>query len=602
MKRFLFLTSAFLICKMVSAQVAKWLIPPSYDNIYMARGAELIVTDSVTDSGKIKTIWTKEGERLATTQDWLMPFSEGHAVTVEPKTSIITGILTEDGSFLSLSDYSAVQSVPFFSNHSLLVKDGPFYRFLDYQGKPSRGVYMKALPFINGYASCVAYHNLQKKKDPYNLLLSKEYNEVVFSYRDKVFSNDDIEFISSVNDENIGIVVIKHRIYYFNGIEKSLTPVFANKEETNEKNQAKLDKDISQCLETQGDSTYILTAKCGKNDWVEIKLNSLFMPIDVKSSNHNYHFNKQIVLPRKYETPITRTESQGKVGIFWKETEILPPQLDELLTCYSENALVKMSGKYGLLKILPQESFQLSMNQGVPIAFRHHIYNTKIRLDLPKIISASNARIEINPQSGCSVDLTSGEKKNTEFGNFIEYRCELSIPESLPDEMLDDASNEIVYPTQIIYNGLISPVIPFKIKAWHYKYFNIDIIDSETTFGQGSMSFTFNTNAEREMGETVYPVKVNVTADSLACELEKISETRYKCKIQNLLEGTNNIFVSILEEGCPPVVFPFEVTYVKPVAKSKDKPAVTENVVIKKKTKARSLSKLPSTSLPHIEI
>lgn len=40
---------------------------------------------------------------------------------------------------------------------------------------------------------------------------------------------------------------------------------------------------------------------------------------------------------------------------------------------------------------------------------------------------------------------------------------------------------------------------------------------------------------------------------------------------------------SILEQGCPPASFPFEVEYHKPVARSKNKPAEKEKVTIKKK-------------------
>ena len=90
---------------------------------------------------------------------------------------------------------------------------------------------------------------------------------------------------------------------------------------------------------------------------------------------------------------------------------------------------------------------------------------------------------------------------------------------------------------------------------------------------------------------------MNIQTDSLQCELEKISETRYKCKVLDLAEGNNNIIVQILEQGCPPASFPFEVTYTKPVAKTRNKPAVKEDVVITKKTK-----KTPVTPTPHLDI
>lgn len=130
----------------------------------------------------------------------------------------------------------------------------------------------------------------------------------------------------------------------------------------------------------------------------------------------------------------------------------------------------------------------------------------------------------------------------------------------------------------------------------HYKYFNVDEIPSETTVQQGILSFTFNINAERNPGEAEYPINVNLLTDSLLWEREKISETRYKCKVHDLKDGINNIVVQITEVGCPPASFPFEITYTKPSEKTKNKPAVEEKVVIKKKTKKET------APIPHLDI
>lgn len=81
---------------------------------------------------------------------------------------------------------------------------------------------------------------------------------------------------------------------------------------------------------------------------------------------------------------------------------------------------------------------------------------------------------------------------------------------------------------------------------------------------------------------------------------DKMSETRYKYKVDGLNEGINNIVVQILEQGCPPASFPFVVEYHKPVAKTKAKPAEQEKVVIKKKAKVQQHTPTPST--PRLEI
>ena len=64
-KRMLFiLVFATTTCS-TFGQVAKWLIPPLYNDIHMTNGEDLIVTDSLDQ----KTIWSQTGTRLATTGD-----------------------------------------------------------------------------------------------------------------------------------------------------------------------------------------------------------------------------------------------------------------------------------------------------------------------------------------------------------------------------------------------------------------------------------------------------------------------------------------------------------------------------------------------------
>lgn len=574
-------------------QIAKWLIPPLYDEIHMANGENLIITDSLNQ----KTIWSQSGKRLATTDDQIYSFVEGFAVTIKRGSGIITGFYDRNGIFKRLSECNVSYSKPYFSNNYLLVQEGDYYRFVNSNGELLPGQYVKAYPFANGYASCNTFANLQKRKDPYNLLISKDNEQILFSYGGKQFDSDDIEFISSVNDENIGIIVAKRKLYYFNGKDRSLSPIFAKKNETNFKNQAKLDSDISLCLSNESDSVRVLQAKAGKNDYIQIRFNQMMIPLSINLADGVYIYKKNTKIKTTYDSPLRLVKDKGKCGISWDEKEILPPQLDEFITCFDDKAFVRLSGKCGMVQALKDEEFKITINKGNPIDFRHQKYETTIRLDLPTIISAFNTRIEVDPKSGCDVDMPSGEKKDTEFGNYIQYDCVLNIPKSLPDEMYGDARNEITYPAQIIYDGLRSPIIPYKVKAWHYKYFNVDVNDAETSIHQGTLSFTFNINAERNPGEAVYPTSVIIQADTLLCELEKISETRYKCKVFALNEGNNNVVVQILEEGCPPASFPFEVTYTKPSARTGNKPAVKEDVAIKKKTKKTSVN-----STPHLPI
>ena len=226
------------------------------------------------------------------------------------------------------------------------------------------------------------------------------------------------------------------------------------------------------------------------------------------------------------------------------------------------------------------------MHDGKDIAFRHKDVRTTIKLELPSIISADKCRFDVNPKYGCTIDKISLETKNTENGNYVQYKCILTIPDSLPDVV-----TEIQYPVQITYDDLKYPIVPIKTHAWHYKYINVDLDDSETLLEQGNVSFTINISADKQQGENDYPFEVNIATDSLQTELIKISETRYKCKLYSLKEGINNVNINILENGCPPSIFPFEITYIKPVQKTRNKPAVKETVKIQKKENVKKAQK-----------
>ena len=147
----------------IKGQIAKWLIPPMYDNIHMANGEKLIITDSLDK----KIIWSQSGKRLSMTEDQIHSFEEGYGVTIKRGTGVITGFYDKNGKFTSLSGCSATYSMPYFSDQHLLVQEGYYYRFVNPEGKIGVGQFAKAYPFSNGYASCQAFTNLQKKKETY---------------------------------------------------------------------------------------------------------------------------------------------------------------------------------------------------------------------------------------------------------------------------------------------------------------------------------------------------------------------------------------------------------------------------------------------------
>lgn len=580
MKRIVFVL--FCLCGLVEskAQIAKWLIPPSYEKIQLVNGIEAIMTDSLGT----KAIWTMEGKKLISTKDELYSFKEGIALSVKPGTSTISKVYKQDGEAVDLGKCYVARDYPYFSNGKLLVWQDNYYKFVDANGKTLGGQYANAYPYFNGYAVCETYLNMEKQKDLCRLLLDDKGKAVSFSYQGKGFDVDDLQFISSVNDEHTGIVVIKNRLYYFNGIDRELSPIFADGNSShNLKEQAKVLSDIRLGLLQNADSTYTLMAKCGKKDTVTILFDVMKRPMSVRSGAVEHVFKRNPEIKKTYDSNLRIKKEGDLVGLYganMEMEEMLPPQFDEVITCLGDKALVRIGGKAGMLEVMKDENFKLRMNKGDDIAFRHQKYETSVRVDFPTFLRASKVNIEVDPKTGCEIDKTSKDGRDTEAGNFVEYKCVLNIPENLPDEL-----TTVKYPMTVYYDGFRSSEIPFSVEAWHCKYFVVDIDDSQTALDSGTVSFVFNINAERIASDGIYPTKVEILTDSLHYEYEKMSETRYKCKVFSLKEGVNNIVVQVLEQGCPPAVFPFEVEYYKPVAKTKDKPEEKEKVTIKKKEK-----------------
>lgn len=563
----------------IKAQIAKWLIPPSYDRIQLVSGIDAIMTDSLG----LKTIWTMEGKRLFSCKDELFPFKEGMALAVKQGTAQITMVYKQQGEKLKFDSCSVAHNYPYYSNGKLLVINGAYFRFVDTDGHIQEGKYTSAYPYFSGYATCDMYLNMEKQKDLCHLLIDENGTPVSFSHQGKQFDNDDLQFISSVNDENIGIVVAKSKVFFFNGVNKELSPVFAKDNPTqNIKEQVKLIADMEECFLQNSDSTYILTAKYGKNDMVSICFDLMRRPVSIKRNDIEHFYKKKTETKEIYQSDLRIKKDGDFIGLCWNNAgEMLPPQFEEVVTCIADKSLVKLKGKFGLLKMIKDASFKLKMNKGDDIAFRHQKYETSIRTDFPTFLPADKVNIEVNPKTGCDIDRTSKNYKNTENGNFVEYNCILNIPENLPDEL-----TTIEYPVTIYYDGLKSSEIPFGVKAWHYKYFVVDVDDSQTALENGTVSFVFNINAERIASDGIYPTSVKILTDSLHYEYEKMSEIRHKCKVHSLKEGVNNIVIQIIEQGCPPAAFPFEVEYHRPVAKTRNKPAEKEKVIIKKKEKA----------------
>lgn len=601
MKKTFLLLIFTLLCFVVRAQMSRWIMQPVYDSIYIQSGAPLLVSDSLGNY----TIWDINGKKLSVTDDYIHPFKGGLAITTEKNSDNITGFYNIRGEFIALDNCNIAHNYPYFRDGYLLSKVDNKFCFINSKGELRiMDKYLNVYPFNKGIATCFTYDQIDKLKDPYYSYETTGKDVIKLSYNDKIFEKTDVQFLSSINDEGVGVAIIQSKAYLFHLESSKLEQIFSNKNEVNIKNEINPKKQVTveevfTTLNFIGDSLVIEgkgTKIKGKNyEIVKFVFDKFLKLTKIHYADRTVSYKENIETEIKYSSPFTSFKSSGnKYGLNYNGNIVLPEQFDDTGIFVNDFAVVKKGNHWGMLTFDESLKFRLQMHNDKNIAFRHKEVATTVKLVLPPIISADKCKFVVDDKYGCTMDNISRETKNTESGNYVQYNCILSIPGSLPDDPA-----EIQYPVYINYDGIDYPTAYIKTKAWHLKYIDVDLEDSETKLEDGAnVSFTIKLDIRKLLGEDDYPFRVGIQADTLKTELIKLSETRYKCKVFSLAEGINNVSIDIHEDGCPSSVFPFEITYIKPVEKTKTTPEVKEEVKVEKKVKSKKIVKEEGPILP----
>ncbi|MDE6486230.1 MAG: hypothetical protein K2L76_01850 [Muribaculaceae bacterium] len=576
MKKIITLLIGISLSLLSQAQLPKWVISPDNDTLFVKVDDSLIQGQSNGES----MIWDMEGKRLYSTYDIILPFSDGVATVQALDQPVLKGFIDERGKFTAIPNLKIAYSNLLFEDGYILCVDNDKQVYIQKDGtKASFPDVVKAYPFHKGFAPFFTYENIEKRKNPHYGYFNIDGEPIKYSIfkngKTKPIESNDIDFLSGIGTNGKGVAVIKNKFYWFDTAAQIFEPLLWGDEDSEKKRHLNIDGNYEQYFQNLQQDTVVINAKYGRNQSAQLKFNSELRPVIFIFEGDTLAFIQEPAAKFIYKSNIHEYHRNGKYGLSINSKEVIPEQFEEVGVKYGNRAFVKSNGKWGVLEIIPDISYSLKINKGEDIAFRHQKFETQIRLDFPPQISAKEARIDIPEETGCLIDRTSRESKDTESGSFVTYNCVLNIPSSLPDTI-----TTITYPSVEISNdGITLFKTPLFVKAWHYKYYNVDPIESETSISNGILSFTVNINAQRNIGESDYPFDVRIEADSINVEQEKLSETRRRFLVSNLQEGANNFNIYVVETGCPPSVFPFEIYYSKPVPKKKQK----EEVVIRKK-------------------
>lgn len=579
MKKICLVLLMLLNIKMCCAQVAQWRLRSHFDTMYVPVGTNVVVTDSMGQA----SLWSFEGERIFQTEDVIHTFRDGLSVLTGKDGLEITGFVKATGESVRLQRQRfIVADSPQFSNGHLLVRDKAdgCFRYIDSMGNVFPRQFIRAYPFTGGYASCMYYENPERKKSLVPCLLSEKMVRVPVTVNNKLITADDLDFISSVNDEGVALVVAKKKAYLFvveTGIMKLLC---ASLEAENPKMQAELAQDIERCLRMEGDDSWSMVLRCGKKyGTIEVLFDRLMRPTAiVYADGTKKTFKAEEVREVPERSDFRGFRDEKGYGLAYSGRAALVPQFEDIVSCFGDYAIVRQNGKYGLLRLFPDEGFRLSIHEdGESVPFSHKFFKTSLTLEFPSFIPTDLVAVEVPANSGYTIDYKTERRWSVKGINYLQYECRLELPK----ELLDEDSAEIDYPVRVVYDGLVFPMIFANTSVWFRKSWVPIIDESRKVVRNGGISFPFSCVNDLNDGQ-VYKLYVSVFFDSTELEagfLNKFSDTRYECSIPQLKEGENNIVIQLLEDGTPPSRFPYRFIYHKPVEKSVEAPEGKEEEV-----------------------
>ena len=274
---------------------------------------------------------------------------------------------------------------------------------------------------------------------------------------------------------------------------------------------------------------------------------------------------------RKFSSIFAKITDNNQNGIAFEGKTLLPPQFDDILHMEGKLAIVKVAGKCGVITVDEGNDFLFKLNNNENIGFNHQFYDAKLTVLMPPYIKCASATITSHSDD-CEIQIDSRSESENVEGNTLGYNCRLSIPKNLTDTL---TAHDYFY--SLKYDGLLS--IPHKvtISEWYVKYYEVEL--SNTNFTVSSINDTITvefdlikTDVARNDNSNYFK-NIEVVASNFSEQpiLNKITENHYSFQISGIDQEQINFSVKITEVGCPSIEYPFEMVFVKPKPREKNK-------------------------------
>ncbi|MDE6740969.1 MAG: WG repeat-containing protein [Muribaculaceae bacterium] len=504
-----------------------------------------------------------DGKQLYSTDQRLTKFYEGLATVINKESSDITGVVDTAGNFISLPNLSMIYNYPHFENGYLVAKRKGKYAMYSKDGKERPLPELTALyPFSNGYAIYMAYENPEKMKKPfYNYIKTDgsplEHFILKEKNKEKQLEPKDVTFLSAVDKDGKAIAIVKNKLYSFDGTDASLSPILMG-DESEKKRHLTLIADKERDFTEIGNGKFKFSAKYGKDQTEDFEFDSQLRPLsDGKVKNYDKKRAKESATD--FNTAIESYQDGQLYGLIYDGQDSIPCQFESIGVRYGKKAFVKSKGKWGVLEFMPDIRLAINLNNGEEIAFTHKDFPTQLRIDFPISILSKNVRVIGSDTERCSIDMDSRDHKDTREGNYVVYKCNLSVPTNLTDSVSDISFG----PIELMCDNIKLHPLAITAKGRYVRPYSIELASKDLSVNQNGTEFNVIVYSETEADGEEYPYGAKLESDVLETVCEKLSDRNYKCKIEYIEEGTYDMEFVVTETGCPPCVFPMEITCTK---------------------------------------
>ena len=274
---------------------------------------------------------------------------------------------------------------------------------------------------------------------------------------------------------------------------------------------------------------------------------------------------------RAFTSAFGETRENNQSGLIFEGNLLLPPQLEDVLHMEDGLAIVKIGGKCGVITVDKDNSFLFKLNNNENIGFNHQFYDAKLTILMPPYIKCASATV-ISHSKDCEIQIESRTESENVERNTLGYNCRLAIPNDLTDTL---AVHDYFY--SLKYDGLLSIPHKVSISEWYVKYYEVKL--SNTNFTISSVSDTISVEFDliktdvAKNDESNYFKNIEVVASNFSEQpiLNKITENHYSFQIFGIDQERINFSVRITEVGCPSIEYPFEMVFVKPQPREKNK-------------------------------